>query len=121
MLLTLATMWIDNSNSNFLHTIRGNLSESVCIDYDSIECEYVLPYTEDTSNIISNKDFSIMQLNVRGLMSKEESLNRLLTHIGGKNKVNVLAVNETWLRKETQNKISFSGYNSEHKIRTGKK
>ena len=112
-------MCVVDVNRDNCNATRGNISDAVCVDFDSIDCEYVLPYLEDTSNIIGHKDFSIMQLNVRGLISKEDSLNRLLTHI--KNKVNVIALNETWLRKDTQNKINLPGYNLEHKIRKGKK
>ena len=114
-------MCIDKSLSNNSHITRGNICDSSWVDYDNIDCEYVLPYSEDTSNIISKEDFSIMQLNVRGILSKEDSLNRLLTHMRGENKVNVIVLNETWLRKDTQNKVSLPGYNLEHKIRKGKK
>ena len=35
--------------------------------------------------------------------------------------MSVLALNETWLRKDTINKIKLPGYNLEHKIRKGRR
>ena len=89
-------------------------------DSDIVECEYMDSDSPRLGNILSNDDFSIMQLNIRGIRSKEDELNRLLNNIGSSNKVSVLALNETWLRRDTKNKIKLPGYNLEHKIRKGR-
>ena len=85
-----------------------------------MDCEYVDSYSSTIKNIIGANDFSIMQFNVRGIISKEDELNRLLNNIGSTNKVSVIALNEIWLRRDTQNKIKLTGYNLEHKIRKGR-
>ena len=90
------------------------------LDSTIVDCEYIDSDTTALEKILSNDDFSIMQLNIRGVRSKEDELNRLLNKIGSANKVSVLALNETWLRKDTINKINLPGYNLEHKIRKGK-
>ena len=51
-------------------------------DLDMVDTEYVLPSAVDLSKNIVN----IMHLNVRGLINKQDSLLRLLTTLGGKNK-----------------------------------
>ena len=112
---------IDSKTQGPLDITRTNRIETLWYDNDCIECEYVDPYSLDFESCLQSDDFSIMQFNIRGLVSKEEQLNRLLNKIGGENKVSVVALNETWLRKENINKVSFPGYNLEHKICKGKK
>ena len=59
---------------------------------------------------LSDSNLNIMHLNIRGLINKQDSLSRLLTMLGGRNKVNVVSLNETWLCKDTENKINIPGY-----------
>ena len=56
-------------------------------------------------------DLRIMHLNIRGLISKQQELYSLITNGYGTAKpIDMIMLNETWLRKETLNKISFPGY-----------
>ena len=87
-----------------------------CINHDGVSCSYIDSYGEDASSLFSQTDFSIMHLNIRGLYGKQDELECLINSLGGKNKVNVIALNETWLRKETQNKVKINGYNLVNKV-----
>ena len=86
-------------------------------DLDMVDTEYVLPSAID----LSENSVNIMHLNVRGLINKQDSLLRLLTTLGGKNKVSIVSLNETWLRPETISKVDISGYNYVGKCREGRK
>ena len=82
-------------------------------------CDYISP--EQVKDLISKpENLSVLQLNVRGLINKQEDLIRLINQ-GGKNKVNVVLLCETWLRKDTVNKVKIPGYSIVNKIRQGKK
>ena len=99
---------------------RGNMLDCQLFDSDIVDCEYIDSVSPVLEKILSNDDCSIMQLNIRGIRSKEDELTLLLNKIGSSNKVSVLALNETWLRRDTTNKIKLPGYNLEHKIRKGR-
>ena len=67
-------------------------------------------------------DLRIMHLNIRGLISKQQELYSLITNGYGTTKpIDIIMLNETWLHKETLNKISFPGYSLLSKERVGKK
>ena len=87
-------------------------------DLYEIDTEYVLP---DKMTELSDSNLNIMHLNIHGLINKQDSLSRLLTTLGGRNKVNVVSLNETWLRKDTENKINIPDYNYAGMCRSGKK
>ena len=57
---------------------------------------------------------------MRGLINKQSELNKILTH-KGENKVSVVLLCETWLRKETNNHINIPGYTFFCKIHQKKK
>ena len=83
-----------------------------------IDTEYVLPTVPVDLN---ETDLNIMHLNVRGLINKQDSLHRLLTALGGKNKVSIVSLNETWLHNDTIYKVEIPGYNYVGKCREGRK
>ena len=87
-------------------------------DLDAIDTEYIesskLPDLEtDTLNVL--------HLNVRGAINKQDSLCRLLRSLGGRNKVSIVSLNETWLRHDTESKFDIPGYNYVGKPRKGRK
>ena len=86
-------------------------------DLNMVDTEYVLPSAID----LNENSVNIMNLNVRGLINKQDSLLRLLTTSGGQNKVSIVSLNETWLHPETISKIDISGYNYVGKCREGRK
>ena len=86
-------------------------------DLTIVDTEYVLP--NDVTSL-DELDLNIAHLNIHGAINKQDSLSRLLTTMGGRNKVNVLSLNETWLHKETESKFSISSYNYIGRTRKGK-
>ena len=87
-------------------------------DLHSIDTEYV---GVESLPDLNEKEVNILHINIRGLLNKQDGLIRLLTQMGGKNKVSVVSLNETWLRKETVNKIDIPGYKFVGNCRQGKK
>ena len=87
-------------------------------DLPKIDTLHVNP---DCLEDLSETNLNIMHLNVRGILNKQDSLSRLLTTLGGRNKVNVVSLNETWLRKETEQKVNIPCYDYVGKYITGRK
>ena len=86
---------------------------------DSIEdnCDYI---TLDSAMEIkqSSHDLSILQLNIRGLLSKQHILKDTLLKLS--NPPDVLLLCETWLKNNIVNKIDLPGYKLYHKHRPNK-
>ena len=70
---------------------------------------------------LSDMNLNIMHLNICGLINKQDSLSRLLTTLGGRNKVNVVSLNETWLCRDTETRVNIPGYNYAGSCHIGKK
>ena len=67
-------------------------------------------------------DLQIIHLNIRGLIGKHNELNKLITDgFGTAKPIDIIMLNETWLRKDTLNKVTFPGYTLLSKERKGKK
>ena len=85
------------------------------------ERNVVCSYSYGDSINLNDSSLNIVQWNVRGLIGKQDQVVRLIRAMGGSNKVHIICLNETWLRKETSSKVVISGYNLLHKCRIGKK
>ena len=95
-----------------------NVGYSPCgEDLVSIDTQYV--HLEQLPELNEN-ELNIIHINIRGLISKQEKLSRLLTRLGGRNKVSVVSLNETWLRSETVKNVNVPGYNYVGSVRKGK-
>ena len=109
-------------------TLRGNNPDkytltavkTLDLDLDAIQnCDYI--ETESfLSETKSDCSLVIMQLNIRGLLSKQSALCKLLSN-GSTNKVDVVLLCETWLRKETNKLVNIPNYHFVGKERQGKK
>ena len=94
-----------------------------CVDpnpiFDGItdNCDYI-DVTDVNGLRHSDKDLLIMQLNIRGLMSKQDSLKHLLSEFNTLPDVVLLC--ETWLKKDTVSKASMLCYKCYHKHRIDK-
>ena len=63
-----------------------------------------------------------MHLNIRGLISKQNELSTTIKNGYGTTKpIDIALLNETWLRKDTVNKVSMPGYTLHSRERVGKK
>ena len=101
----------DYYKSSYNSSTSFDLLNPDLINHDAVSCSYVDSYGEEAKGLFSQWDFSVMHLNMRGLYGKQDELEWLINSLGGKNKVNVISLNETWLRKETENKVTVNGYN----------
>ena len=107
-----------------VHTYRINNThrsfEALEIGKDYFDvCDYCHVDSNDLD--LTDKLFRVIQLNVRGLINKQDKVSRLLHALGGLNKVNAVTLNETWLRTDTENKVDIPGYDYVGRIRRGKK
>ena len=69
---------------------------------------------------INHEDLTVIQINIRGLISKQ---NKLLDFLNGcnKSKIDVVILAETWLTKSSQEIASVPGYELVGEICTNKK
>ena len=87
--------------------------------YEDI-CGYVDP-TEITNIKCNVNDLTVMNLNIRGLQSKQLELSKLLKQCLGTKKVDVIILIETWLTTQNVCNIKIPGYKFEGKHRPNKK
>ena len=106
------------------------LNEDIHLSYDPLDtdvfekfadtCDYL--DIESTENIgVDINDLAIMQLNSRGLISKQSELSRLLYDTLGEHKVDIVILCETWLTKESEKRLHFPGYSYYGRFRKNKK
>ena len=77
-------------------------------------CDY-LNVSDVNSLRHTNKDLLILQLNIRGLLSKQDSLKQLLSEF--KILPDIVLLCETWLKKDTAVKLDMPYYKCYHKHR----
>ena len=83
-------------------------------------CSYI--NLDDCKSIESTKhDLCVLQLNVRGLIGKQQQLSDLLSKCTKQGKIDVLILVETWLTKESMSRINMPGYSYVGNIRKTKK
>ena len=72
-----------------------------------ISCEYIVP-GEDNTELLSSTptDLNVMQLNIRGLLNKQDQLLPLLHE----HKVDIALLCETWLNNKTEQLIRLPNY-----------
>ena len=77
-------------------------------------CDY-LDVSDVNSLRHTDKDLLILQLNIRGLLSKQGSLKQLLSEF--KVLPDMVLLCETWLKKDTAGKLDMPNYKCYHKHR----
>ena len=64
-------------------------------------CDYL-----DYSEIKTDKnEFTVMQLNIRGILNKQSALKQLMTEIKTSHQLDVILLAETLLKKSTENRV----------------
>ena len=106
--------WFDYSRKNVKNLPLSDLN----LDHLD-DCVYLDP-TELNDIQASPSDLTVLQLNVRGLINKQSDLTKIMEY-GGKNKVNVALLCETWLRQDTKNLVNIPDYNIVSKEQMGMK
>ena len=107
-------------------TSGGNedlLKSSVQLSYDLDDCLnescVYLTYDEYADLSSSGQNLTILQMNIRGIIGKQNELTSLLKK-GSENKISAVLLCETWLRKENINLLKIPGYETYSKERKGK-
>ena len=84
-------------------------------------CEYVETDIPQLPGNGKQPCLSVMQLNIRGLLGKQDNLTRLLKRMNKSNKIDAILLVETWLKKSTVKQINIPGYTYTGSHREGKK
>ena len=66
------------------------------------KCDYLDYSAIDLDTDHDQRKWTVIQLNIRGLLNKQEELNRLLSEIKRKHTISVVLLAETWLKKTTK-------------------
>ena len=72
-------------------------------------CDY-LDYGELTRDRSVMNNLAILQLNIRGLLNKQDKLKNLLNDIKNDSRVDVAMLVETWLNKNNGKRVKIPGY-----------
>ena len=105
---------IDKGKDNLHRTIYDS---TIANDYDD-NCDYV-----DNVSHIQGVDgkLTVIQLNVRGILGKQDSLTELLLNTGKDYAIDICIVNETWLTEDNAKLLKVNEYAYEGSHRVGKK
>ena len=99
--------------------LHQNITE-FCFDNDwNVNCDYLEEY-ELREVQIGQGDLSVIHLNVRGLIGKQDMLLKFLNRCN-KTKIDVITLSETWLTCLSQDKINIGGYHLISSPRLNKK
>ena len=71
------------------------------------KCDYLDYSAIDLDTDHDQRKLTVIQLNIRGLLNKQEELNRLLSEIKRIHTISVILLAETWLKKTTKKKIEY--------------
>ena len=72
-------------------------------------CDY-LDYGELTGDRSVMNNLTVLQLNIRGLLNKQDKLKNLLSDIKNDIRVDVAMLVETWLNKNNSKRVKIPGY-----------
>ena len=73
-------------------------------------CDY-LDYSETQKDKrLDKNEFTVMQLNIRGVLNKQCALKRLMTDISRTHQLDLILQAETWLKKTTEHRVKIPGY-----------
>ena len=90
------------------------------VDHDNDTCDYFDMTSEDIW-YSSPSDLIAIQLNIRGLINKQNDLTNLINQIAGKEKVDLIMLQETWITQSNSHLINIPGYHHYFQSRSGKK
>ena len=94
----------------------NSLNDQLSIEGMNENCEYI-----ESSQIMDihtrNTDLSVIQLNIRGLLNKQNQINNLLCNGNVSLLIDVLLLCETWLKPSTLDLVKLKSYKSYHMTR----
>ena len=94
----------------------NSLNDQLSIEGMNENCEYI-----ESNQIMDihtrNTDLSVIQLNIRGLLNKQNQINNLLCNGNVSLPIDVLLLCETWLKPSTLDLVKLKPYKSYHMTR----
>ena len=92
------------------HDMLGNKLEKFdFLDHIEDRCDY-FEVDDRHSWFCRSQDLTIMQLNIRGLIGKQHELLKLANSLCGTQKLDIILLQETWLKKDTLWRVDIPGY-----------
>ena len=79
------------------------------IDQTQDTCDYI-DLTDNDPWYSNKNDLLSLQLNIRGLINKQEDLLGLINTIAGKQKIDVITLQETWITQSNIFQVNLPGY-----------
>ena len=96
------------------------LESPAYVDEDHDTCDYI-DLTEDQIWTCTKNDLSVLQINIRGLLNKQNDLLNLANRLTGKTKLDIMILQETWLTQSNKHLVNILGYRHYMQHHTGKK
>ena len=90
------------------HTSIGDDGYDMLTNINNISCKYYLP-NDMSRDIPSNEHFSILNLNIRSIINKFDSLKYLLKSL--KHSFSIISLSETWLDNEKCTDYKLDNFN----------
>ena len=102
-------MCLENCANSKIQDLKYDPLDTNCTGFELCDtCNYI--DIVDTSDIdVDITDLVIVQLNVRGLLSKQKDLSKLLLKLMGKHKIDLVILCETWLTRESESRVDMPG------------
>ena len=74
--------------------------------------DYSSELTTDSNHVVGTTSggLSLLQLNIRGVLGKQNLLKNLLNDVRQKTKVHMVMLVETWLKKNNTHRLQIPGY-----------
>ena len=106
--------------ADLLDNLGNRLEPLEFVDPDNDTCDYFDMKDNDIWTSAST-DFIAIQINIRGLINKQHDLLFLINRIAGREKVDLILLQETWVTQSNSHLVDIPGYQHYYQTRTGKK
>ena len=94
---------------DLIDRLGNKLQKFDFVDHIEDRCDY-FEVNDDQSWCCRTRDLTIMQLNIRGLIGKQNDLLKLANSLCGMQKLDIILLQETWLKKDTLCRVNIPGY-----------
>ena len=107
-IVTCTTMTMDVLSSTPIDLGFNNMIDDSCDYWD-----YLSESTANPNHVANTTSggMSVLQLNIRGVLGKQNLLKNLLNDVRQKNKVHIVMLVETWVTKNNTHRLQIPGYN----------
>ena len=89
--------------------LGNSLNPLSFIEDECDSCDYLDP-SEGMTWHSTRKDLTLLQFNIRGLINKQNDLLGLVNKITGKNQLDIMMLQETWISNSNEHLVNIPGY-----------